>query len=162
MPVAGPTRLLLVHHSRTGSTARLVEAALQGIDSARAESGLELDVRVLDAFEAGPDDVLRCTGVLLATPERLGYLSGAMKDFFDRIYEPCLDRSRGRPFVLLVRGATDGAGAVLAAQRIATGLGWKEVLPAVVARGPEVTPDHLSAASELGATFAAGLVLGVW
>ena len=66
-------RLAVVYHSASGSTSRLVEAAVEGAaDPAIAEStGVEIDVRVLSALDAGADDVLSANGFVC----RPGYLN---------------------------------------------------------------------------------------
>ena len=51
---------------------------------------------------AGAADVLGADGYLLGTPANLGYISGALKHFFDQIYYPCLERD-DRPAVRAVR-----------------------------------------------------------
>ena len=84
--------LLVVSHSRTGSTQALRDVA---VEAATAAADDEVTLRVLGAFEAGPDDVLWAHGVLLVTPANFGYMSGALKDFFERVYHPCLDRTAG-------------------------------------------------------------------
>jgi len=113
------------------------------------------------ALDAGVDDVLAADGYLLATPENFGYMSGAMKDFFDRVYYPCLDRTRSRPYGLVVRAGSDGTGAVSAVTPLATGLGWRPVLAPVIASG-DLTEEHLAAAREMGGTLAAGLSAGIY
>ena len=97
--------LLVVYHSGSGGTTRLVEEAVRGAGSPTivAETGVTVDVRVLLAFDAVADDVLAADGYLLATPENFGYMSGALKDFFDRTYYPCLDHTKGRPYGLMVK-----------------------------------------------------------
>lgn len=150
--------LLVVRHSRTGTTKRLCDAA---VDAARDAVGHALALRVLGAFDAGPEDVLWARGLLLATPARFGYMSGAMKDFFERVYHPCLDRTRGLPYALVVKGDTDVDGAVASVERIATGLGWRRVLPVVQVVG-EVHEEDLAAAAEVGASLAAGLEAGIF
>ena len=94
---AAPTRrhLLVVFHSRTGSTQALCDAAA---DAATRRRATEVTLRVLGAFAAGPDDVLWSHGVLLVTPANFGYMSGALKDFFERVYHPCLERTAGLPY----------------------------------------------------------------
>lgn len=154
----GQSGLLVVRHSRTGETERLCAAAT---DAAHVAVGDGLVIRVLGAFEAGPEDVLAARGVLLATPARFGYMSGAMKDFFERVYHPCLDRTRGLPYGLLVKGDTDVDGAVASVERIVAGLGWRRVLPVLAVVGA-ITPDDLEAAQELGGGLAAGIEAGIF
>ena len=143
--------------SRSGSTRLLTEAAVEAARS--AVDSLPLVVR--HAAEAGPDDVLAAAGLLLATPANFGYMSGLLKDFFERVYHPCLERTPGRPYGLIVKGDTDADGAVDSVTRIATGLRWRRVLPPLVVVG-DMTDDDLDQARELGATLAAGLEAGVF
>ncbi len=86
--------LLVVFHSRTGSTQVLCDAA---VSAATEAAGDEVALRVLGAFAAEPDDVLWAHGILLATPANFGYMSGALKDFFERVYHRCLERTAGLP-----------------------------------------------------------------
>jgi len=155
--------LLVVHHSASGGTARLTDRAIEG--ARRPEiveaTGVTVDVRVLGALEADVDDVLAADGYLLATPENFGYMSGALKDFFDRTYYPCLDHTRGRPYGLMVKAGSGGTAAVDAVVPLATGLDWRPVIPPLVVAG-EITDDDLSAATELGGTLAGGLAAGIW
>ncbi|MHB8467516.1 MAG: flavodoxin family protein [Acidimicrobiales bacterium] len=118
-------------------------------------------MRVLHAFDAGPDDVLSTDAVILATPANFGYMSGALKDFFERIYHPCLDDTVGLPYGLVVKGDTDTTGAVASVERIVAGLRWRQVTPPVVVTG-ELDDDGKAAAYELGATVAAGLDVGLY
>jgi flavodoxin len=154
----GPRHLLVVFHSRTGSTQALCDAA---VDAATEAVGDEVTVRVLGAFSAGPDDVLWADGVLLVTPANFGYMSGALKDFFERVYHPCLEQTAGLPYALVVKGDTDVDGAVSSVERIATGLRWRRVLPPVTVVGDSTAGDTERAA-EQGATLAAGLATGIF
>ncbi len=150
--------LLVVFHSRTGSTQDLCDAAVAAASDA---AGDELSIRVLGAFAAGPDDVLWSQGVLLVTPANFGYMAGALKDFFERVYHPCLDKTAGLPYCLVVKGDTDVDGAVSSVERIATGLRWRRVLPPVTVVG-DAGPAHVDEVRELGATLAAGLAAGIF
>jgi multimeric flavodoxin WrbA len=151
-------RLVVVHHSRTGSTMQLCQAAL---DAATAAVGAEVAIEVASAFDTGPEDVTGCQGLLLATPARFGYMSGALKDFFERVYHPCMDVTAGLAYALIVKGDTDVDGAVASVERIATGLRWRRVLAPLTVVGA-VEPHHLEEAAELGATFAAGIAAGIF
>ncbi|MHB8438433.1 MAG: flavodoxin family protein [Acidimicrobiales bacterium] len=158
MSTARRTGLLIVRHSRTGSTHRLVDAAAAGARAAAADG---FPVRVLDAFDAGAEDVLGCAAILLGTPARFGYMSGALKDFFERIFHPLGDDTRGLPYALICKGSTDVDGAVESVGRIATGLGWRRVLAPLTVVG-DVGPDESGRAEELGATLAAGIEVGIF
>ncbi len=155
--------LLVVFHSASGGTTRLVESAVDGARSPEIveATGTAVDVRVLGAFDAGVDDVMVADGYLLATPENFGYMSGALKDFFDRTYHPCLEHTRGRPYGLLVKAGGGGTAAVDAVVPLATGLDWRPVVEPFVAAG-DLTDAHLAAAHELGATLAGGMAAGLW
>lgn len=151
-----PKQILIVCHSRSGGTAAMAEAVIAGAREA-ATGGVEMLVRA--ALEAGPDDVRRADGILLGTPENFGYMSGALKDFFDRTYHAVLEETQGLPWALFVNAGTDGSGAVTAVTRIVTGLRWREVRPPLVVVG-EVRAEDLERCRELGAIFAAGLEIG--
>ncbi len=161
-------RLLIVWHSRTGAARAMADAAAEG---AREEPGVE--VRVLAAQDAGPDDLLAADGYLFAAPENLAALSGEMKAFFDRAYYPVLDRLNGRPYAALIAAGSDGAGAARQLSRIATGWRLKPVAEPVIvcteAQTPEailapkrLSPQQLAPSRELGAALAAGLAMGVF
>ena len=153
-------RLLVVHHSRTGSTAALRDEVLAGAASAITEAEVDVEVRSLGAFDAAADDVLTADAVLLCTPANFGYMSGALKDFFERIYHPCLEATVALPYALVVKGDTDVAGAAQSVERIVAGLRWRAVRPPLLVVGPARDAD-LADARELGATIAASLGLGI-
>ena len=146
--------LLIVHHTPSPATHALLEAVRAGASDPQIHG---VDVVVRAALEATAVDVLAADGYLLGTPANLGYMSGALKHFFDQIYYPCLDATIGRPFGLWVHGNNDVDGAVLAVERIVTGLGWRAVADPLRVIG---TPDQeaLEAARELGARTAAALI----
>ena len=150
-------RLIVISHTTGGTTRRLTEAALAG---ARNPEITGVEVEDHPALTTGPDVVLGADAVLLSTPAHFGYMSGALKHFFDTIFYPCVDDTRGLPYALIVKGGHDADGAVEGVQRIVTGLAWREVQTPLVVVG-EVTDDHLRAAGEIGGALAAGLELGM-
>src|SRR6266540_5912555 len=99
----------------------MFDAVLSGATDDAIE-GVEVVARA--ALAATAVDVLGADGYVLGTPANLGYISGALKHFFDQIYYPCLDATAGRPFGFYVHGNDDTAGAVAAIQKITTGLRW--------------------------------------
>lgn len=153
-----PRRLLVVSHSQSGSTRRMCDAVLDGVRDP-AIAGVELNH--LDALAASPADVLRADALILGTPENFGYMSGALKYFFDHVYYPCLEHTQGLGYGLFIKAGNDGQGALSAVRRIVTGLAWRELLPPVIVAG-ELEDVHLGACRELGMTVAAGLEAGLF
>src|ERR1700758_3004949 len=143
--------LLIVHHTPSPALQEMFEAAASG---ARTDEIEGVDVVVRRALTAGAADVLPADGFVLGTPANIGYMSGALKHFFDQIYYPCLQAKTGAPYGLYVHGASDTTGAVRAVTSITTGLGWAEVVTPVVALGA-VGKDTERRCYELGATVAA-------
>lgn len=150
--------LLIVYHSQSGSTSRMAEAVIRGANHSDIEN---VEVRVRNALDATPDDVLWADGYIFGTPENFGYMSGALKYFFDRIYYPCLEKIAGRPYGLFVRAGNDGSGALSSISRIVTGLAIKEVQEPVLIAGA-FDETRLSECEELGMALAAGLEAGVF
>ncbi len=151
-------RLLIVYHSATGGTQRMLDAVVAGARDPEIR-GIEVCVRA--ALAASAEEVMGAAGILLGTPENFGYMSGALKDFFDRIYYPCLEHTEGLSYGLFIRAGNDGRGAQTAIERLTTGLRWRAVIPPLIAQG-ELTAAHLAACGELGQTLAAGLEAGMF
>ena len=149
--------LLIIAHTPSPNTTKMAHAMV----NACAEA-MTLNCRILPPMSAGVEDVLAARGVLLFTPENFGYMCGAMKDFFERIYYPCLERTQGLPYSLCVRAGQDnGSGAATSVKRIVTGLRWREAQPALLCSG-SYQDCFCSEAAEFAATFAAGLEMGIF
>jgi len=146
-------RLLVVHHTPSPTLQAMFEAAVSGSRTDEVE-GVEVVIR--PALTAAPVDVLEADGYLLGTPANIGYMSGALKHFFDGIYYPCLEATRRRPYGLYVHGGMDTTGAVRAVESITTGLAWRAVRPAVAVTGTPTKQD-LDACWELGALLSAAV-----
>ncbi len=147
-------RLLIVHHTPSPALQAMLEAVLSG---ARDPDLTGIDVAVRPALAATVSDVLAADGFVLGTPANIGYMSGALKHFFDQVYYPCLQAKIGAPYGLYVHGASDTTGAVRAVAAIAKGMGWAEVVSPVVSTGP-VGKDIDRQCYDLGATVAANLL----
>lgn len=107
-------------------------------------------------LEANSEDVLNCDALLLGTTENFGYMSGQLKDFFERIYYPCLDKTQGKPYALYVHAGNDGQGAKTSVERIVVGLRWKAVQPTLILSGG-FRPEFIDDVHDLGMLMAAGL-----
>ncbi|WP_121256485.1 flavodoxin family protein [Nocardioides ferulae] len=158
-------RLLCVHHSPTASVQALTDSVLAGARD-DAVSGVDLVVR--PALAATADDVLAAEGYLLGTTANFGYMSGALKHFFDTIFLDAGgalsdDGSAGsgtggrKPYGLWVHGRYDTTGAVRSVQSIVQALPWRQAAPVLEVLG-EVGQPEREAAYELGGTLAALLM----
>jgi hypothetical protein len=151
-------RLLIVAHAPSANTRLLAEAVLEGAGAPEI-SGVEPVLK--RPFDAGPQDVLAAQAIILGTTENLGYMSGALKDFFDRVYYPCLELTQGLPYAAYIRAGHDGTGTRRAIETIITGLRWRAVQAPLVCRG-DWDPDFVGQCRELGMAIAAGLEAGVY
>jgi multimeric flavodoxin WrbA len=143
--------LLIVHHTTSPATHTMLEAVREGATDPSIE-GVEVVVRA--ALAATAVDVLAADAYLLGTPANLGYMSGALKHFFDQIYYPCLDATRGRTYGLYVHGNNDTTGAERGVETIITGLQWRLGQQVVRVIGDPSRADR-DACWELGASVAA-------
>jgi len=145
--------LLHVHHTTSPSVHAMFDAVQAGATDPQIQG---VDVVTRAALQASVSDALGADGYLLGTPANLGYMSGALKHFFDQIYYPCLEATIGRPFGVYVHGNNDTAGALRAIEVATTGLRWRAVQAPVSVVGTPSRAD-LDACWELGAAIAAGL-----
>lgn len=145
------TRILVVYHTQTGNTGKMAEAVARG--AAAVEN---TEVVLKRAFDAGVTDLLACDGLAIGTPENFGYMSGGMKDFFDRTFYPAQGKVFKKPFVVFISAGNDGTGALNSIERIARGYPLKRVAEPVIARG-NVREEDLARCDELGKLLAAGV-----
>lgn len=151
-------QLLIVAHAPSPNTKRLVEAALQGAQHEDIEG---VKTQWLPPLEATPEDVLSADGILLGTTENLAYMSGAMKDFFDRCYYPVLEEKQGLPCAIYIRAGNDGTGTHKALTSILTGLRWNLIQDILVCRG-QWQEAFLEQVETLALTLAAGMDAGIY
>ena len=150
--------LLIVYHSQSESTRRMAEAAYQG---ACHEDVSGVQVKRLLCRDAGAEDLLWAHGLLLGTPENFGYMSGAMKDFFDRTFYAVEGKIAPLPYSVFISAGNDGTGALTAIRRIAKGYPFIEVQEPVIARG-ELTAAHVQQCRDLGTALALGLEMSLF
>ena len=150
------TRILIVYHSQTGNTERMARAVAEG---AAAIEGAEVVLK--RAGEATLQDLLDCRGLAIGTPENFGYMSGMIKDFFDRTYEQARGKVFRKPYVVFISAGNDGTGALRNIERIALGYQFKKVYEPVISKGA-LTDETLEKCRELGQTLAGGCVEGIY
>ena len=147
-------RLLVVHHTPSPATQEVLEAVLAGT---RADGIENVEVEVHPALSATASDLLGADGVLLGTPANIGYMSGALKHFFDTVYYPTLEAKHGMPYGYWVHGNNDTEGARRAIESIVGALGWVRVASPLLVIG-QVDKQVREEAFELGGTLAATLM----
>jgi len=153
------TKILIVYHSQTGNTEKMANAVAAGVDSIEGAKAV-----LKEAAGASVEDLLDCDGLAIGTPENFGYMSGAIKDFFDRTFYPAEGKVFRKPYVVFVSAGNDGTGALASIERIALGYQFKKVYDPVIARASEegVTNEILARCRELGQTIAGGCEAGIY
>ena len=159
-------RLLVVHHSPTPTVGALAAAVIAG---ARDDAIEGVEVVVREALSANAADVLAADGYLIGTTANFGYMSGALKHFFDTIFleaggaladDGAAGPTHGgvsggrKPYGLWVHGRYDTTGAVRSVQAIVQALGWQQSAPVLEILG-DVDETERTRAYELGGTIAA-------
>lgn len=114
-------------------------------------------------FDCTHADLIECDGLVLGSPEYFGYMAGAIKDFFDRTYEDLREHPKvaKKPYCIVVSAGNDGQGAVMQIERICKGYRFRRVQKPIIAKGL-ITPEVLTACTELGRIMAAGCEAGVF
>ena len=158
MPGHPMVRLLAVCHCPSPNTESLRNAATTAIEALALD---DFKLKMLSPQETGPEDIRWCDGILLGTTENFGYMAGLTKDFFERIYYPCLESSQGLPTALYIRAGEDGRGTRDSIGKITTGLRWKYIDEPLILRG-KFRPDFEQQVAELAMTLAAGLDAGIY
>ena len=146
--------LLVVHHPVSPACEAMLEQVLAGT---RADGIAGVSVVVRPALTASAVDVLAAQGFLLGTPANIGYMSGALKHFFDQVYYPCRCATDGAGYGLFAHGNSGLDGAIRSVESVAQGMGWQRRAAPVEVRG-EPKADDLQRCWDLGATLAAGLM----
>ncbi|KHO26157.1 flavodoxin [Mycolicibacterium setense] len=146
--------LLVVHHTPSPATRELLEAVLAGTHDPDI-SGVTVESK--PALAATVTDMLAADGYLFGTTANFGYMSGALKHFFDTVYYPSLDHVAGRPYGLWVHGNDDTVGAANAVDKIVTGLALARAADVLEVTGA-VDARVRERAYELGGTLAATLM----
>jgi hypothetical protein len=150
--------LLIVSHTPSPNTLSLTRAVVEGASDDSIEG---VDVVCQSPFDTEPRDVNNADAIILGTTENFGYMSGALKDFFDRIYYPCLEKSQGTPYALFVKGGLDGTGACASVERIVSGMKWRAVQAPLIMKG-DYRADWLPGLQNLGMALAVGLESGIF
>jgi multimeric flavodoxin WrbA len=150
--------ILIVYHSQSGNTLKMAQAVEKG---AGEIAGVKVILK--GALDAGEIDLIDCDGLVLGSPEYFGYMSGALKDLFDRTYEKVRGHKKifRKPYAVFISAGNDGQGALTSIEKICLGYQFKKIHQPIIAKGP-VSEDILSRCQELGRTIAAGCEAGIY
>ena len=156
-------QLLIVCNTPSANTQALADATVAGAShhAIGNNNGDNINVVFRSALDATSDDVLHCQGIIIGTTENFGYMSGLIKDFFERIYYPCLEHTEGLPYALYIRAGIDGQGTLTAVERIISGLRWRQVQEPMILQG-DFQDGFAKQCEELGMIIAAGLDLDIY
>ncbi|MFT5260700.1 MAG: multimeric flavodoxin WrbA [Saprospiraceae bacterium] len=150
--------LLIVCNTPTKNTHILFDAVVRGANSVNIN---HLTLRAKQPLDASSDDVLWCDAIIIGTTEHFGAMSGQIKDFFERIYYPCLDEKQGLATALYIKAALDGNGTQIGVEKIFKGLRWRLVQPTLMLHGA-YHANFVDQCEELGQYMAAGLDAGIF
>jgi multimeric flavodoxin WrbA len=148
--------LAIIYHSRSGHTEALARAVLRG-----ALTEENVHSYLVKAADATLQDLKESHGLIFGTPENFGYMSGALKDFFDRTYDDALPLALNLPYAVFVSAGNDGTNAVREVDRILRGYPMRKVAEPVISV-KTASDNDLKKCEELGATIAAGIALGIF
>jgi len=147
----------MVHHSIGGKTKEMASLLTDMLSN---EDQL-IEFRSFSAFEAKASDILQSDGIIFGTPANFGYMSGALKDFFDRNYYELEGKVEAVPYAIFVSASTDGTGAVESVRQICRGLNLKEVQePLVLTK--KLSESDQSRLRNFGMTMAVGIDAGIF
>jgi multimeric flavodoxin WrbA len=150
--------ILVVYHTQSGNTLKMAEAVVRG---GKTIEGIRVILK--GALETTEADLIDCDGLVITSPEYFGYMAGAVKDLFDRTYEPLRGHQRifRKPYAICISAGNDGQGALSNIEKICLGFQFRKIQPPVIARGA-LTEDDLARCEELGQTIAAGCEAGIY
>ncbi len=149
--------LLIIAHTPSKNTQRMVQAVIKG---AKHPDITGIQVKYQQPLSVQPTDVMSADAIIVGTTENLGYMSGLIKDVFDRIYYDCLEHTQAKPFAFYIRAGLDGTGTRRGIETITTGLRWKLVQEPLICKG-DFNEDFIEQCEELGMTVAASLDAGI-
>lgn len=150
------TTILLIYHSQSGNNKKIADAIAE---TTAKEEGIVLNYK--NAIDANIDDVLNCDGIMICSPEYFGYMSGIVKDFFDRTSDNARANEVKKPYCLIICCENDGTGAERSIDTIARGYVLKKAMNTLIIKESELN-EKIEDAKELGIGFVNGVKLGIF
>jgi multimeric flavodoxin WrbA len=157
---SGTKSIIIVAHTPSPNTVAMAAAILEGAQDDVIDN---VETTIVSPFDCDSERVLASDCLILFTTENFGYMSGALKDFFERVYYPCLadpQRNDAKPFSVVIKAGLDGTGTEVSVGKITTGLKWRTVQETTICKG-DYEPKFLEQCRNLGLTIAASLDAGI-
>lgn len=140
-------KVLIIYHSQSGNTEAMAKVVAESAKSAGATVSLKR------ATEANAKDIMDCDIVAIGTPNYFGYMSGLVKDFFDRVWFTIREKVSGKPYATFGSKGGGGSQALDSVERILNNIRMVKAFESVVAtRQP--TEEVLAQCRELGKKLA--------
>ena len=141
-------KLLIVYHSLTGNTEEMAQAVAEG---ARSVKGAEVILK--KAADADADDLLSADAAIFGTSTNFGYISGGLKDFFDRTLIQCQDKTTDKPYCTFTSSGMGKRRALDVVDGITIAYKMKKAEDGIMAHG-KPTPETLEELREMGKRMA--------
>ncbi len=97
---------------------------------------------VVTADQCRADTLSSADGIIFATPENFGSMSGAMKSVFDRNYYEWSGQKLALPCAFWVAASTDGQNTAIQLEKLCKAVGFKMIVEPVIFKGR--LSDHWS------------------
>lgn len=148
--------ILVVHHTPSPAVYELLDAITTTLASPElAEAGITFQTD--PALSATASDMLAADGYIFLTPTNIGYISGALKHFFDTVFYPVQGAVAKRPYAAVVHGNNDTSGALRALTTICSGMGLTLASPIVSVTGAPTADDLAAVTNATGVLALAAL-----
>lgn len=141
-------KVLIVYHSQTGNTEEMARAVAEG---ARSVAGT--DVVLKRAFDANAGDLIGCDAVAFGTSTNFAYISGGLKDFFDRSLIQCQDKATDKPYCTFTSSGMGKRKALDILDGICSAYKLKKADEGIMAPG-KATPEILAELRQMGKKLA--------
>lgn len=139
--------LLVIYHSQTGNIEAMAKAVNEGALSAGAT------VTLKKGAEATSDDLLAFDVVVFGSPVYFGYMAGALKDFFDRVFHTVRGKIDDKPYAAFSSRSARGKQALDNIDRVCNSFKLKKAFEGLVAAG-KPSSEVLVECKELGKKLA--------
>ena len=96
------SKVVVVYHSYSGATEKMVQALKKGVDKAGGE------ITLLPADTATPEDLQAADTIVFGSGQPFGSIAGPLKTFIEKLWPSTVkEQLAGKKFVTLINGMSD-------------------------------------------------------